>query len=151
MSDHPYLQQAVALARQNVRAGGRPFGAVLVVDDAVVATGVNRILATGDPSAHAELSAIRQACLALGRTRLDGARIYASGQPCPMCLAAMHLVGISEVYFAYSNAQAEPFGLSTAGVYAQMTLPLEAQSIRITHQSIDHDLALYREWQAALT
>ena len=68
-----------------------------------------------------------------------------------MCLAAMHLVGISEVYFAYSNAQAEPFGLSTAGVYAQMTLPLEAQSIRITHQSIDHDLTLYREWQAALT
>lgn len=151
MSDHSYLQQAVMLAQQNVRDGGRPFGAVLVLDDAVVATGVNRILATGDPSAHAELSAIRAACLALGRTRLEGARVYASGQPCPMCLAAMHLVGIREVYFAYSNAQAEPFGLSTAGVYAQMALPLEAQSIRITHQSIDDEVTLYRDWQATLT
>ena len=106
MSDEIFMREAIALARANVEAGGRPFGAVLVRDGRVLARGVNQIHETHDPSAHAELQAIRQASQALGSPRLDGCVIYASGHPCPMCLAAMHLCGIQAAWFAYSNGTA---------------------------------------------
>jgi tRNA(Arg) A34 adenosine deaminase TadA len=147
MTDEAYLRQAIALAEANVReAGGRPFGAVVVKDGRVVATGVNEIGATGDPTAHAELSAMRQAAKALGTPRLDGCVVYASGQPCPMCLAAMHMTGVGAVRFAYSNAQGEPYGLSTAMVYAQMAKPLEAQALDVRHTPMG-DPAIYRTWK----
>ncbi len=123
MSDETFMREAIALARANVEAGGRPFGAVLVRDGRVLARGVNQIHETHDPSAHAELQAIRQASQALGSPRLDGCVIYASGHPCPMCLAAMHLCGIQAAWFAYSNEDGEPFGLSTATLYAEMARP----------------------------
>jgi tRNA(Arg) A34 adenosine deaminase TadA len=132
-----FLQQAVDLALANVLdAGGRPFGAVVVKDGEVIATGVNEIGVTGDPTAHAELTAMRQAAQVLGSPRLDGCVVYASGQPCPMCLSAMHMTGVSAVRFCYSNAEGEPFGLSTAAVYAQMAKPLEAQSLDIRHEPL---------------
>lgn len=124
MSAERFLCEAIELARDNVRRGGRPFGAVLVKDGKTVATGVNEIGVTGDPTAHAELQAIRAASQALGSPRLDGCVIYASGHPCPMCLAAMHLTGIREVNFAYSNEDGEPYGLSTAAIYAEMARPV---------------------------
>src|SRR5690606_20607885 len=132
MQNEKFLRMAIDLARDNAGHGGRPFGAVLVKDGAVIATGVNRILSTNDPTAHAELSAIREASAKLGSPRLDGCTVYASGQPCPMCLAAIHLTGIREVVYAYSNSDAQPFGLSSAAVYAQLALPLEQQSIVIS-------------------
>lgn len=136
--DEQFLQQAIDLALANVlEAGGRPFGAVVVKDGEVIATGVNEIGATGDPTAHAELSAIRQAAKVLGAPRLDGCVIYASGQPCPMCLSAMYLTGVSGVRFAYSNADGEPFGLSTALVYAELAKPLEDQTLAIRQQPAD--------------
>ncbi|MGH6999725.1 MAG: nucleoside deaminase, partial [Phenylobacterium sp.] len=110
-----FLAQAVDQAMANVlNSGGRPFGAVVVRDGEVIATGVNEIGATGDPTAHAELTAMRRAAQALGVPRLDGCVVYASGQPCPMCLAAMHMTGVAAVRFCYSNDEAEAFGLSTA-------------------------------------
>lgn len=137
-SNEQFLQQAIDLALANVRhAGGRPFGAVVVKDGEVIATGVNEIGATGDPTAHAELSAIRQAAQVLGSPRLDGCIVYASGQPCPMCLSAMYLTGVSAVRFAYSNEDGEPFGLSTASVYAELAKPLEDQTLEIRHQPAD--------------
>ena len=128
-----FLCEAIELARDNVRKGGRPFGAVLVKDGQVIATGVNEIAATGDPTTHAELQAIRVASRVLGSPRLDGCTIYASGHPCPMCLSAMHLTGIREVAFAYSNEEGEPYNLSTAKIYAEMAKPLAAQSLKATH------------------
>jgi len=147
MSDEDFLRQAVALAQANVReAGGRPFGAVVVKDGQVIATGVNEIGATGDPTAHAELTAMRKAAQVLGTPRLDGCVVYASGQPCPMCLAAMHMTGVAAARFAYSNAQGEPFGLSTAEVYAQMAKPLEAQALDVRHTPMG-DPEIYRAWK----
>lgn len=124
MSAERFLCEAIELARDNVRRGGRPFGAVLVRNGKIVATGVNEIGATGDPTAHAELQAIRAASQALASPRLDGCVIYASAHPCPMCLAAMHLTGIREVNFAYSNEDGGPYGLSTAAIYAEMARPV---------------------------
>jgi tRNA(Arg) A34 adenosine deaminase TadA len=147
VTDEDYLSQAVALADANVReAGGRPFGAVVVKGGQVIATGVNEIGATGDPTAHAELTAMRKAAQVLGSPRLDGCVVYASGQPCPMCLAAMHMTGVAAARFAYSNAQGEPFGLSTAAVYVEMTKPLEAQALDVRHTPMG-DPAIYRAWK----
>ncbi|MDN0008221.1 nucleoside deaminase [Providencia stuartii] len=125
MQDKQFLQQAISLAKENVKAGGRPFGAVIVHDGAVVATGVNQMLELNDPTAHAELMALRQAGETLKRTRLEDCVVYASGQPCPMCLAAMRMAGISRIVYAYSNQDAEPFGLSTEAI---------AQSLRVEPQ-----------------
>lgn len=125
MQDKQFLQQAISLAKENVKAGGRPFGAVIVRDGAVVATGVNQMLELNDPTAHAELMALRQAGETLKRTRLEDCVVYASGQPCPMCLAAMRMAGISRIVYAYSNQDAESFGLSTEAI---------AQSLRVEPQ-----------------
>lgn len=145
-----FLCEAIDLARENVRKGGRPFGAVLVKDGAVIATGVNEIHTTQDPTTHAELQAIRAASRALGSPRLDGCVVYASGHPCPMCLSAMHLTGIREVTYAYSNDDGEPYGLSTAATYAELAKPLAEQSLRIAYMPVrPEDGDLYELWRDA--
>jgi tRNA(Arg) A34 adenosine deaminase TadA len=137
MTAERFLCEAIGLARENVRRGGRPFGAVLVKDGKVIATGVNEIAATGDPTTHAELQAIRAASRVLGSPRLDGCAIYASGHPCPMCLAAMHLTGITDVAYAYSNQDGEPYGLSTAAIYGQLALPVASQTaLKVTYEPV---------------
>jgi tRNA(Arg) A34 adenosine deaminase TadA len=145
-----FLLDAIALARANVARGGRPFGAVVVKDGHVVAQGVNEILRTGDPTAHAEMLAIRAASQHLGSPDLSDCIVYASGHPCPMCLAAMRMAGVAEVAFAYSNDDAEPFGLSTAAIYADLARPLAEQSMRIRHMPVeDAGAHPYAAWAAA--
>ncbi|WP_223266736.1 nucleoside deaminase [Luteimonas gilva] len=95
-----FMREAVAIARANIADGGRPFGAVIVRDGRVVARAANRIHDSHDPTAHAELLAIREASRILCSPRLDGCTIYASGHPCPMCLAAMHLCGVTAAHYA---------------------------------------------------
>jgi len=146
-----FLGEAVALAFDNVEQGGRPFGAVVVKDGAIVARAVNRMLADNDPTAHAELLALRAAGKALGSPRLDGLSVYASGQPCPMCLAAMRMAGIKDIAFAYSNEDAEAFGLSTAAYAAELSKPLDQQSgvsIRHCPPKAEDGRNLYQVWQA---
>ncbi len=145
-----YLGMAIGLARKNVEAHrGRPFGAVLVKDDKVIATGVNEIHATNDPSTHAEMQAIRAATTAQKAPRLDGCVMYASGNPCPMCLALMHMIGFKGVYFAYSNDDGEPYGLSTEKIYAEMAKPLSQQSLKIEYVPVRDGQHLYEDWQRA--
>ncbi|MGB3024289.1 nucleoside deaminase [Paradevosia shaoguanensis] len=143
-----YLRQAIELAFANLERGGRPFGAVVVRDGVVIATGVNDVVESHDPTAHAELLAIRAASQVLGSPSLAGCSVYASGHPCPMCLAAMRLAGVESVSYAYSNEDGEPFGLSTAAVYADLAKPFAEQSMKITHDPVRLDTrpALYVEW-----
>lgn len=146
-----YLRQAIALARANIAQGGRPFGAVVVRDDAVIATGVNEIHATNDPTAHAELTALRAASRQLGSPDLSGCSVYASGHPCPMCMAAMRMAGVRKVAYAYGNEDGAPFGLSTAAVYEDLAKPFAEQSMAICHLPVrmpDHP-DLYAEWAQA--
>lgn len=140
-----FLEHAVQLAFENIERGGRPFGAVLVRDGEIIATGVNDIVATNDPTSHAELNAIRSASQKLGTPNLSGAVVYASGHPCPMCLAAMRMCGVKEVYFAHSNEDAEPFGLSTAAVYAELAKPFADQSMKIEFVPLKTEL--YERWR----
>ena len=148
-STHTFLREAIRLARANSTQGGRPFGAVVVKDDSIVATGVNTILATGDPTAHAELNALRAAAHALGSPDLRGCVVFASGHPCPMCLAAMRLSGINEVAYAYSNEDGAPYGLSTAALYADLAKPFAEQAMTIRHvaAAAEADPDLYADWQ----
>ena len=147
---HRFLAQAVDLARESVANGGRPFGAVVVMNETVIARGVNEVMSTHDPTAHAELLAIRAASRALGRSRLDGCTVYASGHPCPMCLAAMYLSGITEAAYAYSNEEGERYGLSTAHIYAELAKPLDRQSLHITHVPVHPEgQHPYEMWRAA--
>lgn len=143
-----YLGEAVALARANMEQGGRPFGAVVVKDGTVIATGVNEILASNDPTAHAELTALRVASQRLASPDLAGCVVYASGHPCPMCLAAMRLAGVSQVFYAQSNEDGEPYGLSTAALYAELAKPLAEQSMPIRHVPlVTTGAGLYSEWK----
>ncbi|MCY1235654.1 Guanine deaminase [compost metagenome] len=115
----------------------------------VIAEGVNQMLETGDPTSHAEMNALRLAAKRLGSARLEGAAVYASGQPCPMCLAAMRMAGITEIAYANSNADAESFGLSTAAIYAELAKPLAEQAMRFRHVPVDDSdtTPLYVTWQ----
>lgn len=143
-----FLIQAIDLARANIAAGGRPFGAVVVHDGAVIATGVNEIHLSHDVTDHAELLAIRAAARMHGAEALKGSTVYASGHPCPMCLAAMRLAGVSRVAYAYSNEDGAPFGLSTAEIYADLARPFAEQSMAISHVPVK-DTQLYEDWAQA--
>lgn len=149
MTDHvSLLREAVRLASENGAQGGRPFGAVLTLDGRVVSTGVNGVVQTGDPAAHAELEAVRAACRQLGRTNLAGAIVYASGHPCPMCLALLVATGVDAVYYAFDNADAEPYGLSSRATRERLRLPLEPPPLPLIRLAIGEGAdALYGAWR----
>ena len=151
-SDTSFLDQAVALARQNALKGARPFGAIVVRDGLVLGKGVNDVAITNDPTAHGDIQAIREACRTLGSPRLDGAVMYVSGHPCPMCLAAAHLSGIREVVYAYSLEDAEPYGLSSGPIYSEMAKPVGSQSVKVTQAAASSGAReLYDLWRAKAT
>ena len=150
--DEELMRMAVDLAHHNRQCGGRPFGAVLARDGAVVATGVNEIVQTGDASAHAEMQAIRAATLAQHNPSLAGLDIYASGHPCPMCLALLVSAGARQVFFAFDNADAAPYGLSSEGTYQRLGITLSPQPLPIARVDSGISAAqLYGEapWPAA--
>ena len=148
MKDSHFLTQAVELAKANVEQGGRPFGALIVKNGEVVSTGVNQILTTGDPTSHAELNALRQAALKLQSTLLKDCVVYASGQPCPMCLAAMRMSGIEKIAYAFSNVDAEPYGLSTASIAEKLRLdPHVQEGLSFTQLKSSSDTDLYAFWK----
>lgn len=117
MSDEKWLQQAVDLATSNVAAGGGPFGAIVVKDDVVVSTGVNRVTRDLDPTAHAEVVAIRSACAALGVFALHGCTLYTSCEPCPMCAASALWARLDRVVFAANRDDAADGGFDDRAFY----------------------------------
>jgi tRNA(Arg) A34 adenosine deaminase TadA len=127
-----FLKEAVRLAQLNRVDGGRPFGALLALNGIEIATGVNQIIQCGDPTAHAEMEAIRAASRTMKSPNLTGATMYASGHPCPMCLAALIMAGINEVYYAFDNKDAEPYGFSSRQVYEKLGISLQPAPIALT-------------------
>ncbi|MFL1675986.1 nucleoside deaminase [Paenibacillus dendritiformis] len=135
MSHQAFMEQAVRLAYEHTaRRGGKPFGAVLVREGQVIATAVNEVLTSHDPTDHAEMRAIRAACRQLGTPDLSGCVLYASGEPCPMCLSAAYLAKLPVIYHAYGQAEAEAAGLGTSWLYKQIALPAEARTLRLMAQ-----------------
>lgn len=119
------------MAEDNVRNGGGPFGAIVVRDGKIVGEGVNRVTRNNDPTAHAEVVAIRDACEKLGTFQLEGCAIYTSCEPCPMCLGAIYWARPAKVYFAASKEDAAEAGFDDAFIYKELELPFSKRSLEI--------------------
>jgi guanine deaminase len=146
--DNPFMARAIQLSIDNVLSGqGGPFGAVIVKDGSIVAEGVNRVTAANDPTAHAEVVAIRAACAKFGAFTLRGCEIYASCEPCPMCLGAIYWAHIARIYFGSMAADASEFGFDDSFIYRQFALALGARSIPMAQMMRDQALAAFRAWQ----
>jgi guanine deaminase len=122
-STEELMREALRLALESAGTGGGPFGALVVRDGEIVAAGTNRVVADGDPTAHAEVVAIRAACRRLGTHRLDGCWIYASCEPCPMCFAAISWARVSRVLYAGTRDDAAAAGFDDALLYAELARP----------------------------
>lgn len=144
--DRRFMQMAINLSVENVDNGGGPFGAVIVRDGKVIATGVNRVTALNDPTAHAEVSAIRAACALEGDFKLDGCTIYSSCEPCPMCLSAIYWAGLSRICYGNTKADAKAIDFDDSFIYDQLELAREARSIRCDHFMRADALKAFRRW-----
>lgn len=143
------LRRAVELSRERMLAGaGGPFGAVVVLDGEIVGEGWNRVTSALDPTAHAEVVAIRAACERLGRFELSGLTIYSSCEPCPMCLAAIYWARLDRLVYANSRAEAAAIGFDDALFYTQIALPLAQQTLRSERLELDEARAVFALWQA---
>ena len=142
------MRRALALARKKTEAGaGGPFGAVVVKDGRIIAEGWNRVTSANDPTAHAEIMAIRNACAALGTFQLSGCRIYTSCEPCPMCLGAIYWARLERIYYANTRAEAARIGFDDALIYSEIALPPEARRIPMTRLLADEAIAAFRAWE----
>ena len=122
MGHDVFMRQAIALAVENVENGGGPFGAVIVKDGVVVATGVNRVVPNNDPTAHAEVNAIRAACVKLGTFDLSGCVIYTSCEPCPMCLGAIYWAHLDKIYYGATQVDAAAVDFDDSFIYRELEL-----------------------------
>ncbi|MGK7377105.1 nucleoside deaminase [Planococcus shenhongbingii] len=135
-----FMERAVELSLANVREGGQPFGAVLVKDNQILAEGVNELHKIQDVSGHAEMLAIRRAQQALKADSLAGSIMYASGEPCPMCLAAMYMAGIEEAYYCASVEEAVQAGLGKSQIiYEDLRKPKAERRLSMTQMPLAED------------
>ena len=147
-SDEYFMQMAINLSIENVANGGGPFGAVIVRNGEVIATGVNRVTANNDPTAHAEVSAIREACAKLGNFKLEGCTIYTSCEPCPMCLSAIYWAGISKIFYGNTKADAKAINFDDSFIYDEIALPYAQRSIPCNNIMREKALSAFRAWEA---
>jgi guanine deaminase len=146
-SENDFMQLAIRLATENVLSGaGGPFGAVVVKNGEVVATGVNTVTAANDPTAHAEVNAIRQACKALGTFQLPGCVLYTSCEPCPMCLGAIYWVRLETVYFGNTCDDAAQAGFDDSHIYEEMKVHRSQRKVPMVRLLPEHAIESFRAW-----
>jgi len=144
-----FMREAIRLAVENARSGsGGPFGAVVVRGEAIVGRGANRVTADRDPTAHAEIVAIRDACRRLGTHRLDGCEIFASCEPCPMCLGAIYWARLDGIYFAATRRDAAAAGFDDERLYRELALPAGARGLPSRRLPREPALEAFAAWLA---
>ena len=147
VANQEYMRRAIALSLRAIRTNrGMPFGAVIVRDGEVIAEAHNTVTSENDPTAHAEMNAIRAACAKLGTFRLEGCEIYASGEPCPMCLAAIYWARLDRIYYANRQEDANRVGFSDESFYREISLPPERRRIPMSRLLGDEAVAVLSEW-----
>jgi tRNA(Arg) A34 adenosine deaminase TadA len=147
--DEALMREAFRLARAGMADGrGGPFGAVVARGGEVIGRGANRVVRDADPTAHAEVQAIREACRALGTHDLSGAAIYTTCEPCPMCLAAIYWARLDRVYFAGEHADAAAAGFDDSLIYGEMRAPRDGRRIPMVALAGDEAKRLFAEWLA---
>jgi guanine deaminase len=143
-----FMREAIGLARANVSSGtGGPFGAVVVRSGQIIGRGANRVTASNDPTAHAEVLAIREACRAAGTWVLDDCELYCSCEPCPMCLAAIYWARIGKIFYAGEREDAAEAGFDDALIYRELNLPMPERQVVSKQMSRQEALAVLQEWK----
>ena len=148
MSSTEFMRRAIALSNEMLQSGGGPFGAVIVKDGAILAEGFNRVTVTNDPTAHAEVVAIREACAKLGSFSLAGCEIYTTCEPCPMCLSAIYWARLDRIYYANDRTDAARIGFDDDFLYREIPLPLEKRQIRMIRLLADEAQATFAAWES---
>lgn len=144
-----FMRRAIALSRAKMEAGeGGPFGAVVVRGGTVIGEGWNRVVGTNDPTAHAEIVAIREACSRLGSFNLSGCEIYTTCEPCPMCLAAIMWARIDRMYYANTRTDAAAIGFDDESFYREVSLPLDRRALPAERLLPEEARAVFAEWTA---
>ncbi|MBV5282315.1 MAG: nucleoside deaminase [Paludibacter sp.] len=144
-----FMRKAIALSIQNIEKGGGPFGAVIVKDGKVIATGVNRVTRNTDPTAHAEVTAIRKASKKLGTFDLAGCDIYTSCEPCPMCLGAVYWAHLDKMYYGNTKADAKDIGFDDSFIYDEIELKPEKRRLITTQLLSDEAIEAFKVWANA--
>jgi guanine deaminase len=147
MGNNQFINRAIELATQNVTENGGPFGAVIVKDGEIIAEGVNRVSAVNDPTAHAEVQAIREACRKLNTFILSDCDIYTSCEPCPMCFSAIYWARLNCVYYAANHADAARAGFDDAFIYNEIKLKIEERKVRFVEITHEKRVAPFDEWK----
>ena len=142
------MRRAIELSLENVRSGqGGPFAALVVKNGEILASGTNQVTSTSDPTAHAEIVAIREACRKLGQFQLAGCEIYTTCEPCPMCLGAIYWARPAKVYFGGTAADAAAVGFDDSFIYRQLAIPMSERAVPMVPLMREEALAAFREWE----
>jgi tRNA(Arg) A34 adenosine deaminase TadA len=145
--ENPFMDRAIRLSLESVQSkGGGPFGAVIVKDGKIIAEASNDVTGTNDPTAHAEILAIREACKKLNDFELKGCEMYTSCEPCPMCLGAIYWARLDRVYFGNTAADAEEVGFSDAFIYEEIARPHAQRNVPMIQMMREQALAGFRAW-----
>lgn len=145
--DEKFMRKAIALSIKNIEKGGGPFGAVIVKDGQVIATGANGVTLKNDPTAHAEVTAIRNACRKLKTFDLSGCEIYSSCEPCPMCLSAIYWAHIDKLYYGNTKQDAANIGFDDSFIYKELELKPEQRRLISRHVMNKEALAAFNIWE----
>lgn len=141
-----FMDIAAELSIENIDNGGGPFGAVIVRDGEIVSTGVNTVTNDSDPTAHAEINAIRHACKKLQTFQLTGCVIYSSCEPCPMCLSALYWAGVSKIYFGNTKEDAEAIDFSDKFIYDELKRPREERKLSTVKVDDGKTILAFEKW-----
>ncbi|AZZ36936.1 tRNA-specific adenosine deaminase [Bdellovibrio sp. qaytius] len=144
-----YMKRAIELSKNNISHGGGPFGAVIVKDGKIIGEGFNKVTANNDPTAHAEVEAIREACKNISNFDLSGAEIYTSCEPCPMCLSAIYWARLGKVYYANTKKDAAAIEFDDDFIYTEIPKPLEQRKISMVQMMRPEALEVFKAWQTS--
>ncbi len=142
-----FMQEAIRLSLENVNNGGGPFGAVIVKDGKIIATGTNQVTCTNDPTAHAEVLAIREASQKLGSFDLSGCTIYTSCEPCPMCLGAIYWAHIDAIYYGNTKKDAKQIGFDDSFIYDEIEKPISHRKIKTSQMLPAEAIKAFKAWR----
>jgi guanine deaminase len=145
--DTSFIKRAIELSFESVKRGGGPFGAVITKNGEIISESCNQVTVLNDPTAHAEISAIREAARKLNTFDLSGCEIYASCEPCPMCLGAIYWARIERVFFANTRIDAENIGFDDSFIYEEISRPLRERKIKFKQLLREEALEAFRAWE----
>jgi tRNA(Arg) A34 adenosine deaminase TadA len=147
MNNEEFMREAIKLSLNNINEGGGPFGAVIVKDGEIIARGANRVTANNDPTAHAEINAIREATKKLSTFDLSGCQIYSSCEPCPMCLGAIYWARLDKIYFANTKTDARDIDFDDSFIYEELEKPIEKRKIPTKQILREEAIAAFEKWR----